>query len=310
MDQIGSLDPSSEQRYTVVHGLQHKYPQTALLLVSDECGGICRFCFRKRLFLETDREVATDIPRCMEYIRTHPEITNVLLTGGDPLALSTKRLERIIRELREIPHVQIIRIGSKIPAYNPHRILNDPLLMQVIKRYSSENKRIYIMAHFNHPNELTRESVEALDELQKAGAIVVNQTPLIQGVNHSPFVLSELLRRLSFVGVSPYYVFQCRPTIGNQFFTIPVERSYQIVHHAFARCSGLAKRARYIMSHHSGKVEVVGTTPEYIFMKYHQAAHAENASNFMAFSRNPTATWFDDYLHHVIDYIPKRDWIF
>ena len=310
LERIGSLDPSSEKKYTVIPGLQHKYPQTALLLVSDECGGICRFCFRKRLFLETDPEVAADIPRCMEYIRTHAEITNVLLTGGDPLALSTKKLERIVRELREIPHVQIIRIGSKMPAYNPHRILNDPLLLQMIKRYSSENKRIYIMAHFNHPNELTQAAVQALDELQRAGAIVVNQTPLIQGVNHSPFVLSELFRTLSFVGVSPYYVFQCRPTVGNRFFTIPVERSYQIVHHAFARCSGLAKRARYIMSHNSGKVEIVGTTPEYVFMKYHQAAQPENAGNFIAFNRNPNATWLDDYLHHVIDNIPRKDWVF
>ena len=299
----GTLDPSSEMSYTVMPGLQHKYPQTALLLLSNVCGGICRFCFRKRLFLKKEKEVAPDIPACLEYIRTHTEITNVLLTGGDPLMLPTAYLEQVIRELRGMEHIQIIRIGSKIPAYNPHRILQDPELLSLFRKYSTEKKRIYVMAQFNHPKELTETAVRALAELQQAGAIVVNQTPLIAGVNTAPEVLANLFRSLSFIGVAPYYVFQCRPTIGNRLFTVPVETSHRIVQEAFRLCSGLAKRARFIMSHATGKIEVVGSTEDQVFMKYHQAACPEDLGKFMIFPSNPRALWFDDYLEDVTAYL-------
>jgi lysine 2,3-aminomutase len=295
LDPAGGLDPSSEKSYTVMPGLQHKYPQTALMLLSDICGGICRFCFRKRLFLKKEREVAPDIPACLEYIRSHEEITNVLITGGDPLMLSTARLEPVIQALRRIDHVQIIRIGSKLPAYNPHRILDDLTLLEMFRRYSTPEKRIYVMAQFNHPRELTETAIKALDALRDAGAIVVNQTPLIAGVNDSPPVLAELFRQLSFVGVSPYYVFQCRPTIGNRLFTVPLETSFRIVHEAFSLCSGLAKRARFIMSHATGKIEIVGCTKDRVFMRYHQAARKEDQGRFMIFPSNPEACWLEDY---------------
>ncbi len=295
LDVTGTLDPSSEGSYTVLPGLQHKYPQTALLLLSDVCGGICRFCFRKRLFLQKEHEIASDIPICLDYIRDHKEITNVLLTGGDPLMLSTGQLESVIRELRTIDHVQIIRLGSKLPAYNPHRILDDSALREMLRRYSTPDKRIYVMAQFNHPRELTGSALKALDQLRDAGVVVVNQTPLIAGVNDSPHILADLFRRLSFTGVSSYYVFQCRPTIGNRLFTVPLETSFRIVHEAFSFCSGLAKRARFIMSHATGKIEVVGSTGDRVFMRYHQAARKEDQGRFMIFPSRPEAVWLDDY---------------
>jgi lysine 2,3-aminomutase len=295
LDPIGGLDPSSEKNYTVMPGLQHKYPQTALILLSDVCGGICRFCFRKRLFLNKEREVAPDIPACLEYIRSHDEITNVLITGGDPLMLPTAHLEEVIQALRGIDHVQIIRIGSKLPAYNPHRILDDPELLEMFRKYSTPERRIYVMAQFNHPRELTAPAIKALDTLRDAGVVVVNQTPLIAGINDSPHILAELFRRLSFVGVSPYYVFQCRPTIGNRLFTVPLETSFRIVHEAFSLCSGLAKRARFIMSHATGKIEIVGCSEDRVFMRYHQAARKEDLGRFMIFPSNPDACWLDDY---------------
>jgi len=147
----GCADPSHEQDYTKQPGLQHKYNQTGLLLLTDTCAGICRFCFRKRLFMSCKRETVRDVSDNIEYIREHKEITNVLLTGGDPLTLSTRQLEPVLKELREIEHVNIIRIGSKMLAYNPYRILNDPELLSVLSRYSTPAKRIYFMAHFNHP---------------------------------------------------------------------------------------------------------------------------------------------------------------
>jgi KamA family protein len=297
----GSLDPSSEKEFTRLPGVQHKYAQTGLLLLSDVCGGICRFCFRKRLFMKEERETVKDVSQGIEYIRCHPEITNVLLTGGDPLTLETRRLDAVLRQLREIEHVNIIRIGSKLPAYNPYRILNDRDLLNCLKRYSTPEKRIYLMAHFNHPRELTEVSLRAIEELQRANVIVVNQTPLLNEVNCSPAILSSLFCQLSFSGISPYYVFQCRPSTGNRFFQIPVERSYQIIQQAWKKCSGLAKRARFVMSHSTGKIEIVGKTAQHVFMRYHQAADPDEIGKFMAFRSNENATWFDDYHRHSPD---------
>jgi len=306
----GSADPSCEKNYTKQPGLQHKYDQTGLLLLTDVCGGICRFCFRKRLFMSCERETVKDVSDNIEYIREHKEITNVLLTGGDPLTLDTRHLESVLREIRDIPHVNIIRIGSKMLAYNPYRILNDPNLLAILARYSTPEKRIYLMAHFNHPRELTAVSREAAEALRHAGVIVVNQTPILNGINDNPETLTTLFRQVSFAGISPYYVFQCRPTTGNQFFQVPVEQSYEILQKSWQACSGLAKRARFIMSHATGKIEVVGKTADHVFMRYHQAADSANIGKFMVFRKNPVARWFDDYHHALTDCEPKKVWLF
>ena len=306
----GSTDPSCEKDYTKKPGLQHKYNQTGLLLLTDTCAGICRFCFRKRLFMSCKRETVRDVSENIGYIREHKEITNVLLTGGDPLTLPTRTLEPVIRELREIDHVNIIRIGSKMLAYNPYRILNDPELLAVLARYSTPEKRIYFMAHFNHPRELTEISVQAADALRGAGVVVVNQTPLLAGINDKPQTLTALFRKISFAGISPYYVFQCRPATGNAAFAVPVEQSYDCIQRSWQACSGLAKRARFVMSHATGKIEIVGETASHIFMRYHQAADPASIGRFMVFRRNPLARWFDDYQHALTDFEPKKSWLF
>ncbi|MBN2013054.1 KamA family radical SAM protein [candidate division KSB1 bacterium] len=291
----GRLDASNEEKYTKVPGLQHKYTHTALLLVNDVCGGYCRFCFRKRLFMDISDEVVRDISEGVEYIRKHREINNVLLTGGDPLVMSTNKLTNIIRQIREIPHVHIIRIGSKMPAFNPYRIINDPTFIDMLRTYSLNKKKIYLMAHFNHPRELTDVAIEALNMVIKAGVIVVNQTPLLRGINDAPEVMTELMNKLSYIGVPPYYFFQCRPTLGNKLFSVPVEESFDIFENARMHCSGLAKRARLVMSHSTGKIEIVGLTDEHIFFRYHRAAKPRDKARFMVFKRNPRAYWFDDY---------------
>ena len=295
LDDWGQLDASNEEKYTKVKGLEHKYTSTALLLVNEVCAAYCRFCFRKRLFMDENDEVTKDISEGLEYIRKHKEITNVLLTGGDPMIMSTSKLEPIIKQIREIDHVKIIRIGTKIPAFNPHKIVNDPSLHEMIKTYSKDEKKIYIMAHFNHPRELTEIAVKGLNMLMQSGAIVVNQTPLIKGVNDDPDVLAELFNRLSFIGVPPYYVFLCRPTLGNEPFAIPVEGGYEIFEKARNKCSGLAKRARLVMSHETGKVEMVGMSDGQVFFKYNRSANVENNGKFLVFESNPDAYWFDDY---------------
>lgn len=292
----GKLDASEEAHYAKTLGLEHKYSDTALLLVNNICGGFCRFCFRKRLFMNEDSEVTHNISPNLQYIRNYPEISNVLLSGGDPLIMSTKKLESFIQRIRCIEHVKIIRIGTKMPAFNPYRITEDPSLTEMLNRYSLPQKRIYIMTNFNHPRELTPISIDAITRLLEAGTIVINQTPLIRGVNDDPDTLAELFRSLSFMGISSYYVFQCRPTLGNRIYAVPVAESYEIFRKARMQVSGLAGTARFIMSHSTGKIEVAGTTPEHIYMQYHRSASPGNASQFMVFKINKDAYWFDDFL--------------
>jgi KamA family protein len=295
LDEWGRLDPSDEKTYTVMPGVEHKYNSTVLLLVSNVCDGICRYCFRKRVFIKPQMECPRDVPAAMDYIREHEEVTNVLLTGGDPLTLATAKLAEIVRRLREIDHVQIIRIGTKIPAFNPHRIASDPSLLEMVEQYSTARKRIYVMTHFVHPRELTDVAVGAIDSLQKAGAVVANQMPLLRGVNDDPEVLAELLAKLSFIGAVPYYIFQCRPAVGNKAYTVPIEEGCEIVEGAKSRVSGLAKRLRYAMSHSTGKIEILGRFEGRTYFRYHRAAEDADSGRFLVFDNNPEACWLDDY---------------
>jgi len=298
MDELkvwGKLDASEEHKYTKAPGLEHKYEFTAVLLLNDVCAGYCRFCFRKRLFMDINDEVARDVSEGLQYIREHTEINNVLLTGGDPLVMSTRKLGNIIRQLRDIDHVQIIRIGSKVPAFNPYRILYDPELLEMLGKYSTDEKKIYLMAHFNHPRELTQEALRAMGLLQKAGVVTVNQTPLLRGINDDAEVLGELFNKLSYAGIPPYYVFQCRPTAGNKMFSVPIEEGWEIFEQARMKGSGLAKRARFVMSHSTGKVEILGRNDEYVYFRYHRAANPEEKARFLIFRSNPQAHWLDDY---------------
>jgi len=304
LEDWGRLDASNEYTYTVVPGCEHKYEFTGLLLVNDLCGGYCRFCFRKRLFMRHNVEVQRDIEPGIDYIRRHPKINNVLLTGGDPLLLSTTRIDYILSELRAIEHVKIIRIGSKMPAFNPFRIIDGPALLETLARHSLDDKKIYVMTHFNHPRELTPEAVRAVNLLQKAGVIVANQTPLLRGVNDDPEVLGELFNRLSYVGVPPYYLFIGRPTQGNLHFAVPIEEAFEIFEQARMKCSGLAMRARLVMSHATGKIEVVGRTETETYFRYHRAADPTDKARFMIFPSRPDAYWFDDYTGMTDHYAP------
>ncbi|MFQ6107665.1 MAG: KamA family radical SAM protein [Thermoplasmata archaeon] len=294
LDDGGPLDPSEEKSNYVAKGVQHKYSPTALFLVSRVCSGICRFCFRKRLFKASRKEASLDISEGLEYVSQQDEIDNVLLSGGDPLILSTKRLERILTSFRRIPHVKTIRIGTKMPAYNPYRITEDPRLLRVLSEHSNPRKRIYIITHFNHPRELTHQAVRAIALLQGSGVLLANQTPLIQGVNDDPDTISELFNRLSYHGVTPYYLFQCRPTRGNRCFSVPITKGYGIFEEAKKTMSGLAKRARYVMSHTSGKVEILGLDEDSIYLKYHQARDPEDIGRFFSAPRAEDTLWLDD----------------
>ncbi|HOK97079.1 MAG TPA: KamA family radical SAM protein [Anaerohalosphaeraceae bacterium] len=295
LDEGGRLDPSSEQTYTILTGLEHKYNSTVLLLVSNVCEGICRYCFRKRVFMKPGQELLRDVDGAMAYIGVHKEITNVLLTGGDPLVLTAGKLEAIISRLRQIAHVQIIRIGTRVPVFHPDRILEDPELADLISTYSLPAKKIYVMNHFCHPRELTDKALAACDCLRRAGAVLTNQCPLIRGVNDDPDVLAELMQKLSFAGIVPYYLFQCRPALGNYAYAVPIEEGYQIVEAAKSKVSGLAKRLRYVISHASGKLEIIAATRHRVFFKYHRAADDADSGRIIVCRSNPQARWLDDY---------------
>jgi len=289
----GNLDASNEQAVTVAKGVQHKYPHTVLLLVNEVCGAYCRYCFRKRLFIDGNDETSLDISEGLDYIREHTEVTNVLLTGGDPLLMSTRRILEIIGQLREIEHVRIIRIGTKMPAFNPWRVLDDDELLEGLANYSTPEKRIYVMAHFDHPHELTEAAIAGIDALIQAGVICVNQCPLIRGINDDPEVLAEMFRRLSYVGCPQYYLFQGRPTAGNEPYEIPIVEGYEHFEDAKRRVSGLAKRVRFAMSHETGKIEIVGVDDEHIYLRYHRAKNPADEGRFMIFHRDDDAYWLD-----------------
>jgi lysine 2,3-aminomutase len=290
----GELDASRESLVTVARGVQHKYPHTVLLLCNEVCGAYCRYCFRKRLFMDENDEVTLDVSEGLRYIADNPEVTNVLLTGGDPLLMSTRRLVEIFEALRSIPHVRIIRIGSKMPAFDPWRILRDEGLQAAFRKYSLPDRRIYLMAHFDHPRELTEEAVAGLDCYIRSGVICVNQCPLIAGINDDPKVLTELYQRLAWAGCPPYYLFQCRPTAGNEPYSIPIVRGWDIFRQTSMTGSGLARRPRYVMSHETGKIEILAVDEDHIYLRYHRAKRASDRGRFMIYRRNDRACWMND----------------
>ncbi|MEW9106823.1 KamA family radical SAM protein [Paenibacillus sp.] len=293
LKEYGRWDASDEDTNYVVPGCQHKYSSTALLIVSEVCGAYCRYCFRKRLFRNDVQEAMSDVNPGLSYIAEHPEINNVLLTGGDSLILATPKLRKILQRLRDIPHVKIIRLGSKLPVFNPMRIYEDELLLETIREFSTPDHRIYVMAHINHPREITEEAKRGFQELHDAGAIVVNQTPVLRGINDDAEVLGELLDKLSWAGVTPYYFFINRPVAGNSEFVLSLKEAYQLVEEAKAKTSGLGKRVRLSMSHTSGKIEILAIENGKAFLKYHQSREG-NYGKFMMLDCPDDAAWFDD----------------
>ncbi len=301
----GSLDASNEEAVTVTRGVQHKYPHTVLLLCNEVCGAYCRYCFRKRLFVNENDEATNDISAGLAYIAGNPNVTNVLLTGGDPLLMSTRRIIEILKALRSIPHVEIVRIGSKMPAFDPWRLLGDPQLQRAFREYSTPRQRIYLMAHFDHPRELTDPAIKGIDCFIRHGVICVNQCPLIRGINDDAEVLATLFRRLSFIGCPPYYLFQGRPTAGDDPYKVPIVRGWEIFADALRRGSGLARRARFVMSHETGKIEVLAVDDDHIYLRYHQAKNETMRGRFMIYKRDDEACWLDELEPATVSSAPR-----
>jgi KamA family protein len=295
LDIAGSYDTSGEKENTVLTGLQHKYRETTLLLVTNRCAGYCRHCFRKRMVgIPTDETVKL-FNRAVDYIKEHREITNVLISGGDPLVLPTDVIEYFLSELSKIEHLNFIRFGSRIPAFYPMRIYEDSKLLEVFSKYSTPERKIYLVTHFNHPKEVTEEARKAVDALIRHGVVVSNQAVLLKGVNDEPEVLATLMKEIVSAGVVPYYVFQCRPVKRvKTHFQVPLKKGYEIVERAKQKLDGHAKRFKYIMSHRTGKIEIVGIIGDEIYLKYHQAKNPEKIGKLFRRKLIPDAGWLDD----------------
>jgi lysine 2,3-aminomutase len=290
----GSYDTSGEAENTKMPGLQHKYQKTALILATNKCAMYCRHCFRKRLVGLQTKETIERFEDAADYIKQHENINNVLVTGGDPLVLENRVIEKLLLILSEIPQIKFIRFGSRAPVTFPSRF-NDEELLRILSRESRPDRRIYVVTQFNHPNEITKQSINAVDNLIKAGVIVNNQTVLLKGVNDNPQTLAELLNGLVSIGVNPYYVFQCRPVKRvKKHFQVPLCRGIEIVEEAKKHCNGHSKRFRYIMSHRTGKIEILGIFNDEIYFKYHQAKNRNKIGKIFTRPFSENASWLDD----------------
>lgn len=294
-DPSGSLDTSGEASNTVMRGLQHKYRETALLLSTGECAMYCRHCFRKRLVGRPDEEILHDLEGARAYLQAHPEINNVLVSGGDALLNSNERIDRILGMLACVPSLDFIRIATRAPATLPTRIVGDDELLAILAKHR-ESKQLYLVTQFNHPREITRDAAAAVEAVLKLGIPVRNQAVLLRGVNDGPDVLAPLLSGLTAIGAEPYYVFQCRPVAGvKNRFQVPLIRGAALVEEARARQNGIGKALRYCMSHTTGKIEIVGQTPGGLMaFKYHEAKDRRNLGRVFFKELGPDQAWLPE----------------
>ncbi len=227
-------DPLAEDQFSPVANIVHRYPDRCLFLVAHACASYCRFCTRKRKVGDPSKISLKYLDEGFEYIASHPEIRDVIISGGDPLILADDKLEYILQRLRQIPHIQIIRIGSRIPCFLPQRITTK--LVNMLKKYHP----LFINVHFNHPDELTPVAVKALGRLANAGIPLGNQTVLLKGVNDDPEVMKKLMQKLLSARVRPYYIYQADMVFGTAHFRTQVEKGLEIIEALRGWTSGLA----------------------------------------------------------------------
>ena len=228
-------DPLSEDVDSPVPGVTHRYPDRVLLQVSNVCAMYCRHCTRKRKVSDVDSIPSNaEILEGIEYIKRTPEIRDVLLSGGDPFLLSDENLDWILTKLREIEHVEIIRIGSRIPVVLPYRITDN--LVNVLKKHNP----LWVNTHFNHPREITKSSKEAISKLADAGIPLGNQSVLLAGINDCPEIMKKLVHKLVKNRIRPYYLYQCDLSEGLRHFRTPVGKGIEIMERLIGHTSGFA----------------------------------------------------------------------
>nr|MBC7245137.1 lysine 2,3-aminomutase [Chloroflexota bacterium] len=228
-------DPLSEDADSPVPGLVHRYPDRVLLLVTDQCASYCRHCTRRRLVGgKAERMPPETMRRAVQYIAQHSEVRDVLISGGDPLLLSESVLEPLLQALRAIPHVEIIRIGTRVPVLLPQRIT--PELVAMLSKYHP----LWMNIHFNHPKEITPETAEACARLANVGIPLGSQTVLLRGINDCPHIIKKLMHELLKIRVRPYYLYQCDLSQGISHFRTSISKGIEIIEHLRGHTSGLA----------------------------------------------------------------------
>jgi len=282
MADMGEEDPLEEKRDSVVPGLVHRYPDRVLMVLTDICPMLCRHCTRKREWegggwVRKEEE----IDAMMNYIRNHPKVRDVIISGGDVMTLSTDRLERVLYKLRKIETVEMIRIGSRYPVVLPQRI--DDELCDMLSKYGP----IWFNTHFNHPNEVTPEAARACDKLLRAGVPVNNQTVLLRGINDSVETQLKLSHALLKAKVRPYYLFQCDEVQGTEHLRTPVETGINIIEGMRGHTSGLAVPTFVIdLPSGGGKVSL---QPDYVLSHTKERLILRNYQGRIITFRNPGA---------------------
>ncbi|MCH6257129.1 KamA family radical SAM protein [Puniceicoccaceae bacterium K14] len=263
------LDPVGEDSHSPVPGLVHRYPDRVLFLVTDRCAAYCRYCTRSRLVSNAqDYNFSPSLEQGLEYIRNHPEVRDVLLSGGDPLLLSDNKLDYLLGELRKIEHVEFIRIGSRIPVFLPQRIT--PSLCDVFKKHGP----IWVSIHTNHPKECTQEVKDACERLSFAGVPLGNQSVLLKDVNDDADVMKALVHRLVRMRVRPYYIYQCDLITGSSHLRADLRKGIEIMRELRGHTTGYAVPQFVIDAPNGGgKVPI---NPEYIVKIDDEAIHFKN----------------------------------
>ncbi len=248
-DCTGSRDPLFEEIQAPVPNLIHRYPDRVVFMVSDKCAMYCRFCMRKRRTGKGDGVTGDTVKEGIKYIRSKKSIKEVILSGGDPLLLEDEVLYKILKQIRDIPHVEIIRIHTRIPCTLPQRITEK--LSEIIKKFHP----VYINIHFNHPDEITPESEEACFKLVKAGIPLGSQTVLLKGVNDSSAVITRLMRKLIKIRVRPYYIHHTDPVMGTAHFRTSIKTGLEIISSLRGYISGMCV-PHYMLDLPDGKGKV------------------------------------------------------
>lgn len=276
LEEIMFSDPLAEDNMSPVPGLVHRYPDRVLLLSTTFCSVYCRYCTRKRSVGVSDHIISKcQLERIVGYLKLNPQITDVIISGGDPLIFETSKLEEIISAIRGVESVQIIRIGSKVPVVLPQRINKE--LTDMLSKYHP----IFINTHFNHPREVTPESRKACEMLVNAGIPMNNQSVLLKGVNDDKLVYEELCRKLIQMRVRPYYLFQCDLVNGVEHFRTRVAKGIEIMEHLRGRLSGMAI-PQYVIDAPGGKGKIpilpsylISQTPDKIILRNYQGEIVE-----------------------------------
>ena len=292
-------DPLAEKKHSPFPRLIHRYPDRVLFLITDQCAVYCRYCTRKRF---TGKKQAfsskKESSEILSYIRKNKGIREVILSGGDPLTLSDSVLDKILSQIREIDHIEIIRIASRLPVVCPMRMTKS--LCAILKKYQP----LFLMTHFNHPSELTQEVKEALDRVANSGIWMFNQTVLLNQLNNHPAVIQALMRRLLYLRVKPYYIFQCDPSEGSDHFRTSIKNSLDIQKELWGRLSGLAlPNFSLDIPGGGGKVNL---SPNFVINKEKQQWHFKGWDYVEGVYKNPIEN--SDLKSNLVNEIYKKEW--